>query len=117
MPRLALRIHVSEPWTFERENESADLTGWTADHRYFDKEDWIVHLDKPFTIDEEVFEEMRISPRYLGEDFRHVVENSLVNLTVNMVPHGRRWSNIDERPLAMVGLVAQGFPTEPRTEQ
>ena len=113
MHRLPLRIHISEPWTFERENESADLTGWTADHRYHDKEDWVVHLDTPITIDEEVFEQLRLSPRYHGETFEHVIENSLVNLTVNIVPDGRRWRDMDERPLEMIGLVARGFEDTP----
>jgi hypothetical protein len=116
MPRLALRIHVSEPWTFERENESADLTGWTADHREPDKEDWIVNVNRPYVIDEERFEQMRVSPRYLGESFHNLVENSLVSLSVNIVPCGRSWADMDGRPLAMVGLISRDLQPETRTE-
>ncbi|MFW2830545.1 hypothetical protein [Sphingomonas sp. ID0503] len=117
MARLALRIHVSEPWTFERENESADLTGWTADHRFLDKPDWLVHLDKPITIAKEAFGAVQISPRYVGEDFWAVMDNPLVNLTVNIVPHDPERPRDDDRPSPLVGLVAQGFADQPSSRQ
>lgn len=103
-----MRIHVAEPWTFERGNGTCDLSGWTDDHHRLGQEEWVVHLNEPFTIEDEQFHQVMISPRYHGETLHRVMDR-LVNLTVNIVPHGRRWKDQDERSLAMVGTVAQGW--------
>jgi len=63
---LRLRVHISEPFDFERENESADLFGTTRDH-VGDAEEWEVELDGWFTFNEVAYDMVLIAPRYVGE--------------------------------------------------
>jgi hypothetical protein len=113
MHHLRIHIHVSEPYSFERENGGeSDLDGWSVDHLEDGCDEWIVHLDRPFTMDKEVFEAVRISPRYFREHLARIGDR-LVSVPANIVPHGRRWRDMDSRPLVMVGIVAQGGPAAP----
>ncbi len=64
---LKLRIHVTEPWDFERNAGSAELTGWTIDHADPDNEEWEVHLDHGFDHHERHVGTLLIGPRYVGE--------------------------------------------------
>ena len=113
MARMRLNVRVQEPWNFDRANGTSDLAGWTASHNQHAHEDWIVYLDAPFTIDDEAFEAVRIWPRYHGETMDRVVEDRLVNVSVNIVPHGRPWADMEERPLTMAGTIAQGWGDPP----
>jgi hypothetical protein len=64
---LKLRIHVSEPWDFERTAGTAELTGWTVDHVDPDNEEWEVHLDEGFDYHERRIARLLAGPRYVGE--------------------------------------------------
>lgn len=64
---LKLRIHVTEPWDFERNAGSAELTGWTIDHADPDNEEWEVHLDQGFEHHGDHIGTLLIGPRYVGE--------------------------------------------------
>ena len=64
---LKLRVHVSEPWDFERSAGTAELTGWTIDHIDPDNEEWEVHLDEGFGFHERRIGRLLAGPRYVGE--------------------------------------------------
>ena len=64
---LKLRIHVTEPWDFERIAGSAELTGWTVDSADPDNEEWEVHLDEGFDFHERHIGTVLVGPRYVGE--------------------------------------------------
>lgn len=64
---LKLRIHVSEPWDFERSAGTADLIGWTIDHADPDNEEWEVHLDEGFDFHDRRIGRLLAGPRYVGE--------------------------------------------------
>jgi hypothetical protein len=64
---LKLRIHVTEPWDFERSAGTADITGWTIDHADPDNEEWEVHLDEGFDFHERHIGTLLVGPRYVGE--------------------------------------------------
>ncbi|MET0249343.1 MAG: hypothetical protein ABW164_06400 [Sphingobium sp.] len=65
--RLMLRLHVAEPWDFERIAGSADLAGWTLDHDDPDKEEWEVHLDHAIVYHDHRIGRLLAAPRYVGE--------------------------------------------------
>jgi hypothetical protein len=64
---LKLRIHVTEPWDFERDAGTADLTGWTVDHADPENEEWEVHLDQGFDFNKRHIGTLLVGPRYVGE--------------------------------------------------
>jgi hypothetical protein len=64
---LKLRIHVTEPWDFERNAGTAELTGWTTDHVDPDNEEWEVHLDHGFDFNKGRIATLLVGPRYVGE--------------------------------------------------
>lgn len=64
---LKLRIHVSEPFDFERISGTAELKGWTVDHADTENEAWEVHLDEGFDFHDRHIGRLLVSPRYVGE--------------------------------------------------
>ena len=64
---LKLRVHVSEPWDFERIAGTAELTGWTIDHADPDNEEWEVHLDHAIDVNDRHIATLLAGPRYVGE--------------------------------------------------
>ncbi|BAV64139.1 hypothetical protein [Sphingobium cloacae] len=64
---LRLRIHVNEPWDFERSAGTAELTGWTVDHADPENEEWEVHLDEGFDFHDRRIARLLAGPRYVGE--------------------------------------------------
>ena len=74
MPKARLVIHVAEPFDFGRMNAGEDdLIGWTAQAAPTFS-DWVVHLDRPWTIGDEEFDKVKISSRYAGETVSKVLE-------------------------------------------
>ena len=71
---LKLRIHVSEPWDFERIAGTAELTGWTTDHADPDSDEWEVHLDHGFDYHGEHVGRLLAGPRYVGERLDRVID-------------------------------------------
>lgn len=63
---LRLRIHISEPFDFERENESADLYGTTVDHAG-DGDEWEIDLEGWFRFNNADYDMVLLGPRYVGE--------------------------------------------------
>jgi hypothetical protein len=86
MSRLRLRIHVAEPWNFDRYNPTSELIGWTVDHQDADNEDWLVHLDEHFTWEDKSFSTVIVTTRYLGERLARIID-SLATISVDI---GRR---------------------------
>jgi len=64
---VRLRVHVSEPFDFERENGTPDVIGTTVDHHDPDADEWLIELEDWYTFNGEDYDEMLISPRYVGE--------------------------------------------------
>src|SRR3546814_18541257 len=69
---LRLRIHVTEPWDFERANGTNELTGWTVDHADEENEEWEVTLDQSFEFREKQYSTILVGPRYVGEHLRRM---------------------------------------------
>ena len=111
---LRLRIHVSEPFDFERENESPDLFGTTLDHLDEDAEDWFVELESRFTFHEEAYADMLISPRYVGEHLSRVFD-SILGVPVRIA---HRVEDDEERDwhYAMTGMISLAPPLPPEAE-
>lgn len=68
---LRLRIHINEPFDFERENVSAELFGATLDHDG-ELDEWQVELDDWFTLHKTMYDVVLLSPRYVGEHLERV---------------------------------------------
>jgi hypothetical protein len=103
---LRLRIHVSEPFDFERENLSPDLFGTTLDHLDEEAEDWLVELEAGYTFHEEGYADMLISPRYVGEHLSKVFD-SILGVPVR-IAHRIEPEEDDERDwhYAMTGMIS-----------
>jgi len=71
---LHLRIHVSEPWDFERIAGTAELSGWTHDHADPGNEEWEVRLDEAFEYHEMDIDQLLASPRYVGEHMSRTLD-------------------------------------------
>ena len=71
---LKLRIHVSEPFDFERHAGTAELTGWTVDHDDPENEEWEVQLDQGFDFHERRIGRVLVSPRYVGENLSRMFD-------------------------------------------
>lgn len=71
---LKVRLHVTEPWDFERWAGSTELLGWTTDHHDPDAQEWEVHLDQGFDYDKRHIESLLAGPRYVGEHIRRMFD-------------------------------------------
>ncbi len=101
---LRLRIHVSEPFDFERENGTPDLFGSTHDHLDEAAEDWHVALENGFTFNDEPYSEMLLSPRYMGERLGRV-RDSIVGFPVRLAHRTE-----DGWYFAMTGMISLAPP-------
>ncbi len=107
---LRLRVHVAEPFDFERENASPDLLGITHDHMR-DSDEWLVDLDAWFTFNESDYDTVLIAPRYVGEHLGKV-HDALLGVPIRIAhraPGG--WH------FAMTGMLSLAPPAEPTTGQ
>ena len=77
MEPLRLRIHVSEPFDFERDNGSPDLFGTTTDHLRPDADEWEVALEGRFSFNDHDYDMVLLGPRYVGEHLGQVHNSSL----------------------------------------
>jgi hypothetical protein len=107
---LRLRIHVSEPFDFERENDSADLFGTTLDHER-DTDEWEIELEVRFRFNERNYDAMLIGPRYVGEHLGKV-HDALLGVPVRIAHRTRGgWH------YAMTGMISLAPPLpEPEPE-
>ena len=71
---VRLRLHVSEPFDFERTNESADLFGITRDHHDDENDEWQIELEGSFLLGEDAYDNVMIAPRYVGEHLGRVFD-------------------------------------------
>jgi hypothetical protein len=101
---LRLRIHVSEPFDFERENESSDLFGTTIDHLDAEAQEWHVELERSFSFHEEDYQETLISPRYVSERLSRVFD-SFVGFPVRIAHRTE-----DGWHFAMTGMISIAPP-------
>jgi len=107
---LRLRIHVSEPFDFERENPSPDLFGTTIDHLDAEAEDWLIELETSYTFHEEGYADMLLSPRYVGEHLSKVFD-SILGVPVRIAHR----IEDEEEPgwhFAMTGMITLAPPPE-----
>lgn len=73
--RLKLRVHVTEPWDFARQNNGQEeLTGWTFDHEIIELEEWELGLDAGYKLHDIVHTRILVSPRYVGEHLTKVMD-------------------------------------------
>jgi hypothetical protein len=109
--RLRLRIHVSEPFDFERENESSDLFGWTMDDDG-ESDEWEVELEGIFTFYKRDYDRVLIGPRYVGEHLDKV-HDALLGVPVR-IAH-RTHSQVDGEGwhFAMTGMIVVAPPPPP----
>jgi hypothetical protein len=104
---LRLRVHVSEPFDFERENASPELFGWTQDDDG-EADEWEVVLDAPFTFNKTDYDRVLLAPRYMGEHLDKV-HNALLGMPVRIAHHttdedGQGWH------FAMTGMLSLAPP-------
>lgn len=107
---LRLRIHVSEPFDFERENPSPDLFGTTLDHLDEEAEDWLIELETGYAFHEEDYADMLLSPRYVGEHLSKVFD-SILGVPVRIAHR----IEDEEEPgwhFAMTGMISLAPPAE-----
>ena len=73
--RIKLRIHITEPWDFARQNDGREeLTGWTFDHEIVELEEWEIDLDAGYKLNDILHERLLVSPRYVGEHLAKVFD-------------------------------------------
>ncbi len=73
--RLKLRVHITEPWDFARQNDGKEeLTGWTHDHEIDELEEWEIDLDSGYMLHDVVHGRILVSPRYVGEHLAKVLD-------------------------------------------
>nr|WP_278254182.1 hypothetical protein [Sphingobium sp. BYY-5] len=83
---MKLRVHVTEPWDFERIAGTADLTGWTTDHADPDNREWEVHLDRGFDFNDHHIGSVLAGPRYVGERLSRVFD-TVTGFSVRLAHH------------------------------
>ena len=72
---LKLRVHITEPWDFARHNEGREeLSGWTQDHIHAGREEWEIHLDEGYALNDIEHGRILVSPRYVGEHLAKVLD-------------------------------------------
>jgi hypothetical protein len=71
---LKLRIHVTEPWDFARENGTEELTGWTTDYIDPENEEWEVTLDHGYDLNDVHHGRVLLGPRYVGENLSRIFD-------------------------------------------
>lgn len=105
---LRLRVHVSEPFDFERENaRGADLFGVAMDSTGTNDE-WKIDLDEAFTFNEVNYDAVLIAPRYVGEHLEQV-HDALLGVPVRIAHRSSNgWH------YAMTGMVSLA-PKEQQT--
>jgi hypothetical protein len=87
---IRFRVHVSEPFSFERANGGADLFGTSLDSMDADATEWTIALESRFHLDDEDHDIVLVAPRYVGEQLSRVFD-SLLGLPVRIahrVPDG-----------------------------
>ena len=101
---LRLRIHISEPWDFERQTGVEELTGWTMDHLGdsdgIEQNEWEVMLDTPYTMNDVAHDRILINPRYVGEKLAKACD-SIVGMAVRIAHQAD-----DEYHYAMAGTMS-----------
>ena len=103
---LRLRLHVSEPFDFERHNASADFFGTTQDHGDASADEWVIELESWFHFNEHDYDMVLVSPRYVGESLRRVFDAMLGQPVriAHRTPQG--WH------FAMTGMISLAPPAE-----
>jgi len=71
---VRFRVHVSEPFDFERENDSADMFGTTADHANGENDEWMIDLEGWFRFNDHDYDMILIGPRYVNEHLSRVFD-------------------------------------------
>ncbi|HEX7782729.1 MAG TPA: hypothetical protein VF509_07970 [Sphingobium sp.] len=75
---LRLRLHISEPFDFERITGLEEVFGWTVDHIPPEdeepNEEWEVTLDEGFDYHGRRIRRLLVSPRYVGEHLTRIFD-------------------------------------------
>lgn len=117
-PAVRLRLHVSEPFDFERHNASADLFGATQDHSNTDADEWQVELEASFLLNGEEHDTVLISPRYVGEQLSRVFD-ALLGQPVRIAyraPDGWHYAMTGMISLAPLQDAAKPSPDDDQTD-
>ncbi|MBT2185706.1 hypothetical protein [Sphingobium nicotianae] len=107
---VRFRVHVSEPFDFERWNESADLFGTSADCQNEEADEWMIELEGWFRFNEADYDVVLVAPRYVGEHLSRVFD-SILGFPVRIAhrtPDG--WH------FAMAGMLSQA-PSPPEENE
>lgn len=81
---LKLRVHITEPWDFARQNDGREeITGWTHDHEIDELEEWEITLDSGYELHEIRHGRILVSPRYVGEHLSKIF-NAFVGFPVRI---------------------------------
>ncbi|MCE7798225.1 hypothetical protein LWE61_16935 [Sphingobium sufflavum] len=103
---LRLRVYVSEPFDFERENDSNDLFGWTMDHER-DEDEWEIRLERGFRFHKTAYDRLLIGPHYVGEHLSKV-HDALLGVPIRIAHRtAEGWH------FAMTGMLSLAPPPPP----
>lgn len=81
---LKLRIHISEPFDFARENPGMEgLEGWTTDYMDEELDEWEVYLDHGYDLHDVHHGRVLVSPRYISEHLSRLPD-ALIGLPVRI---------------------------------
>ena len=72
---LKLRIHINEPWDFQRKTGIEELTGWTVDHEIEELQEWELELDAGYKMHDVIHYRVLVSPRYVGEHLSKIFDS------------------------------------------
>ena len=106
---LRLRLHVSEPFDFERWNESADLFGTTPDCEDEEADEWVIDLESSFCFNEKDYRVVLVAPRYVGERLTRVFD-SIVGQPVRIAHR-----TMDGWHFSMAGMLSLAPPAPDET--
>ncbi|MBN8830456.1 MAG: hypothetical protein J0G94_07440 [Sphingomonadales bacterium] len=112
MPRtpIRFRVHVSEPFDFERWNANADLYGTSVDHEDREVNEWVIQLEESFTFHDKDYNAILVAPRYVGEHLGRVFDAILGEPVriAHRTPEGWRF--------AMAGMLSLAPPPPDATQ-
>ncbi|HEX7873528.1 MAG TPA: hypothetical protein VF475_11495 [Sphingobium sp.] len=108
---LRLRVHVSEPFDFERENESNELFGSTMDDDG-ESDEWEIELEGVFTFHKIEYDRVLIGPRYVGEHLDKV-HDALLGVPVRIAHRTHSAVDGEGWHFAMTGMLGLAPPPPP----
>ncbi len=111
---LRVRVYVSEPFDFERENPVNDLFGWTTDHET-DDDEWEIRLEGSFHFHKAEYDRVLIGPHYVGEHLTKV-HDAMLGVPIRIAHRTRSEVEGEGWHFAMTGMLSLAPPPQETTD-